>query len=100
MKQTNMTRRERDVYDYIVSFRARYRISPTIQEITEGIGLYSPSTVHRHVHNMIEKGFLTQPDGRSRAIMPVEDRAMPGAQACAGAGACFREDGAAARSFT
>ena len=71
MDQTRMTRRERDVYEFIVSFRARNRISPTMQEITDGIGLYSPSTVHRHIHNMIEKGFLTQPGGRSRAVAPV-----------------------------
>jgi repressor LexA len=63
-----ITRRQRQVYDYISDFVQRNGYSPSFQEIGEGIGLSSLATVHKHISNLEKKGLLTRDYNRSRSI--------------------------------
>ena len=47
-----ITRRQREVYDFISRFIAKHGHSPSYQEIMEGLGLNSLATVHKHVTNL------------------------------------------------
>ncbi len=69
----NMTKREQVIYDYVLLYRAEMHISPSMREIAEGVGLYSASTVHKHVHSLMDKGWLIPFEGKNRAIIPCED---------------------------
>src|SRR5438046_8700966 len=63
-----ITRRQRQVYDYISDFVQRNGYSPSFEEIGEGMGLSSLATVHKHISNLEKKGLLTRDYNRSRSI--------------------------------
>src|SRR2546428_9125805 len=63
-----ITRRQRQLYDYISDFVQKNGYSPSFEEIGEGLGLSSLATVHKHVSNLQKKGLLTRDYNRSRSI--------------------------------
>ena len=73
MGKIQMTKRENDVYHYIVKYRKEKRFSPSMREIAEGVGLHSASTVHVHVHNLMDKGWLQPVERMNRTILPVDE---------------------------
>src|SRR6266436_2356892 len=62
-----ITRRQRELYDFISRFVAEKQYSPSFEEIKEGMGLSSLATVHKHVTNLEKKGLLTRDYNRSRS---------------------------------
>ncbi len=63
-----ITKRQRELYDFISRFVAENGYSPSFEEIGEGMGLSSLATVHKHVTNLEKKGLLTRDYNRSRSI--------------------------------
>lgn len=63
-----ITRRQRQVYDFIAEFVQRNNFTPSFQEIGNGLGLSSLATVHKHITNLQKKGLLTRDYNRSRSI--------------------------------
>jgi repressor LexA len=63
-----LTRRQKQVYDFLASFVEEHGYSPSFEEIGEGLGLSSLATVHKHVSNLEEKGLLKRDYNRSRSI--------------------------------
>ena len=63
-----LTRRQREVYDYISEFVQKHGYSPSFEEIGHGLGLSSLATVHKHVTNLEKKGLLKRDYNRSRSI--------------------------------
>ncbi|HVZ18518.1 MAG TPA: transcriptional repressor LexA [Terriglobales bacterium] len=63
-----LTKRQRQVYDYIADFVSRNGYSPSFEEIGEGMGLSSLATVHKHISNLEKKGLLKRGYNRSRSI--------------------------------
>ncbi len=63
-----ITRRQKEMYDFISSFVDRNGYSPSFEEIAEGLGLSSLATVHKHITNLEEKGLLKRDYNRSRSI--------------------------------
>ncbi len=63
-----ITKRQREVYDFISEFVQKNGYSPSFEEIGEGLGLSSLATVHKHITNLEEKGLLTRDYNRSRSI--------------------------------
>ena len=63
-----LTRRQRQVYDYIAEFVQSHGYSPSFEEIGAGMGLSSLATVHKHVSNLEKKGLLKRDYNRSRSI--------------------------------
>lgn len=63
-----ITRRQRELYDFISEFVQKNGYSPSFDEIREGMGLNSLATVHKHVTNLEKKGLLTRDYNRSRSI--------------------------------
>ena len=51
-----MTRKEQVIYDFVILYREKMHFSPSMREIAEGVGLHSVSTVHKHVHSLVDKG--------------------------------------------
>ncbi len=71
-----LTRRQREIYDYICEFVRAKGYSPSLEEIGENFELSSVATVHKHVQHLVEKGFLRKAWNRSRSVEPLE---QPGA---------------------
>jgi repressor LexA len=63
-----ITKRQRQVYDFISEFVQRNGYSPSFEEIGEGLELSSLATVHKHISNLEKKGLLTRDYNRSRSI--------------------------------
>src|SRR5437868_153064 len=63
-----ITKRQRQVYDYISNFVQSHGYSPSFEEIGEGLGLSSLATVHKHISNLEKKGLLKRDYNRSRSI--------------------------------
>ncbi len=68
----NLTRRQKEILDYIRSYRTEHGISPTQREIRERFGLSSFGTVQKHLKRLEEKGALSREWNRSRGIAPSE----------------------------
>jgi repressor LexA len=63
-----ITKRQRQMYDFISDFVQKHSYSPSFEEIGDGMGLSSLATVHKHVSNLEKKGLLTRDYNRSRSI--------------------------------
>ena len=63
-----ITKRQREVYDFIHDFVQQHGYSPSFEEIGGGLGLSSLATVHKHVSNLEHKGLLKRDYNRSRSI--------------------------------
>ncbi len=67
-----LTRRQREIYDFVCRFVEENRYSPSLEEIGGQFGLTSVATVHKHIQHLVEKGFLRKAWNRSRSVEPVE----------------------------
>jgi repressor LexA len=67
-----LTRRQREIYDFICEFVQEKGYSPSLEEIGDHFGLSSVATVHKHVQHLVEKGLLRKSWNRSRSVEPVE----------------------------
>jgi repressor LexA len=63
-----LTKRQREIYDFISRFVTTKGYSPSFEEIGEGMGLSSLATVHKHLTNLEKKGMLKRDYNRSRSI--------------------------------
>ncbi len=70
-----LTRRQKQVLDFLVSFINRRGYSPSFEEIGGGLGLSSLATVHKHLETLEKKGFVRRGYNQSRSVEVV---AIPG----------------------
>ena len=63
-----VTRRQKEVLDFLETFVNRNGYSPSFEEIARGMGLKSLATVHKHITNLEKKGMLDRVHNRSRSI--------------------------------
>lgn len=63
-----LTKRQRQVYDFIARFVQKNGYSPSFEEIGAGLSLSSLATVHKHISNLERKGLLKRDYNRSRSI--------------------------------
>lgn len=71
-----LTRRQREIFDYICTFVEDQGYSPSLEEIAAHFGLSSVATVHRHVQHLVEKGMLRKAWNRSRSLEPVPQESV------------------------
>ncbi len=68
----HLTRRQREVFDFIQEYLEREGYAPSLEEIGLRFGLSSVATVHKHVQNLVEKGLLRKAWNRSRSLEIVD----------------------------
>src|SRR5215831_18338235 len=71
-KRMNLTKRQKEILDFIRSYRNEHGISPTQREIRETFRLSSFGTVQKHLKRLEEKGALAREWNRSRGISPAQ----------------------------
>ena len=64
----SLTKRQRQILDYVESFIEAYGYSPSFEEIAEHFGYSSLATVHEHLSNLEQKGFLRKNYNKSRSL--------------------------------
>ena len=70
-----LTRRQKQVLDFLVGFINKHGYSPSFEEIGASLDLSSLATVHKHMETLERKGFIKRGYNRSRSVEVV---AVPG----------------------
>lgn len=63
-----LTKRQNDILNYIKEYKVLHGYPPTIREIGAALDLHSPATIHAHLANLEQKGFIRKQDSKNRAI--------------------------------
>ena len=69
-----LTKRQREILDYLNEFIQQYGYAPSLEEIGRRFNLSSLATVHKHLTNLQEKGFIRRAWNRSRSVELVPTR--------------------------
>lgn len=69
-----LTKRQREILDYIEESIRDHGYAPTLEEIGKRFELRSMATVHKHVSNLEQKGLIRRKWNHSRSIELVETR--------------------------
>lgn len=68
MKEKELTKRQKDVLDYIKKYIAEHGYPPAIREICKGVNLSSPATVFVHMKNLESLGYIKTTSNKFRTI--------------------------------
>ena len=63
-----LTKRQKEVLDYLVNFLNKNGYSPSFEEIAHALKLTSLATVHKHLSTLERKGFVRRGYNQSRSI--------------------------------
>ena len=69
-----LTKRQREILDYLSEFIQQHGYAPSLEEIGRRFNLSSLATVHKHLTNLQEKGFIRRAWNRSRSVELVQTR--------------------------
>ncbi|MEI6597306.1 MAG: transcriptional repressor LexA [bacterium] len=64
----NLTKRQRQILDFITEFTGDNGYAPSLREIGEHFNLSSPATIHAHVQSLKQKGLLKTSFNEARSI--------------------------------
>jgi repressor LexA len=74
MRVLPLTKRQREILDYLNEFIQQHGYAPSLEELGRRFGLSSLATVHKHLTNLQEKGFIKRAWNRSRSVELVQTR--------------------------
>jgi len=63
-----LTKRQKEVLDFLVTFVNKHGYSPSFEEIGRALRLTSLATVHKHISTLERKGFVRRGYNQSRSI--------------------------------
>src|SRR5712691_6953026 len=63
-----LTKRQKEVLDFLVAFETKHGYAPSFEEIGKGLKLTSLATVHKHITTLEKKGFIRRGYNQSRSI--------------------------------
>jgi repressor LexA len=69
-----LTKRQREILDYLNEFIQQHGYAPSLEEIGRRFNLSSLATVHKHLSNLQEKGFIRRAWNRSRSVELIPTR--------------------------
>jgi repressor LexA len=75
MVELNLTKRQKEIFDFIKRYSAQHGYPPTVRDIGKAIGLTSSSTVHAHLANLEKIGLLRRDPTKPRAMEVLVDKA-------------------------
>lgn len=64
-----ITKKQKQVFDFINAYIAENGISPTIEEIRKQLKLKAVSTIHEHINTLKEKGYLSKSENSARSLV-------------------------------
>ncbi len=69
-----LTKKQREVLDFIGDFIKSKGYSPSLEEIGKHMGLSSVATVHKHVSQLMKKGFVRRGWNQNRSVELVPEK--------------------------
>lgn len=63
-----LTKRQKEVLEFLAEFIDRNRYSPSYEEIAVGLSLNSLATIHKHISSLESKGYLRRAFNQSRSL--------------------------------
>ena len=63
-----LTKRQKEVLEFLADFIDKNRYSPSYEEIADGLSLNSLATIHKHVSSLESKGYLRRAFNQSRSL--------------------------------
>ena len=63
-----LTERQNDILNAIKKFEAENGYPPTVREIASMVNLSSPATIHTHLTNLVNKGYLKKGSNKNRTL--------------------------------
>lgn len=69
----NLTKKQKQVFDFVNAYIAENGISPTIEEIRKKLKLKAVSTIHEHINSLKEKGYLSKSENSARSLSPQKE---------------------------
>jgi site-specific DNA-methyltransferase (cytosine-N4-specific) len=69
-----ITKRQKQVLDFIKSYKKQNKYSPSLEEIKENLKISSISTAHYHVNKLQEGGHLQKEYNKPRAVSPTKTK--------------------------
>ncbi|MGH7663838.1 MAG: transcriptional repressor LexA [Gemmatimonadaceae bacterium] len=72
-----LTRRQKEILDFLSSYSEERGYAPSFDEIAERFGYSSLATVHEHLSNLERKGYIRRTYNESRAIEILPSDAFP-----------------------
>jgi repressor LexA len=69
-----LTKRQREILDFLNEFIQQHGYAPSLEEVGRRFGLSSLATVHKHLTNLQEKGFIKRAWNRSRSVELVQTK--------------------------
>ena len=75
---SDLTRRQRHIYDYLRDHASQWPDPPTLDQLCEALGLQSRGSLHKHIQALVAAGLVEAMDGKHRGIRLAQN---PSAQA-------------------
>ena len=73
-----LTKRQEEILNFIKEYIVSNGYPPTVREIGSALGVSSPATIHAHLTNLADKGFIKKEETKNRAIeLLVENEFAP-----------------------
>lgn len=63
-----LTKRQKQIYEFIASSIRLHGYAPSLEEIGDELGLSSLATVHKHLQNLVDRGYILRSWNRARSI--------------------------------
>lgn len=71
-----LTKRQKEILDFIEEFLEKKGYSPSFEEIAEAFGYASLATVHEHLSNLERKGYIRKSYNESRSLELVREEVV------------------------
>lgn len=81
MQNINLTRRQKEIYDFLIDHYESFSAAPTLDELCNALGVKSRGSLHKHIQALTEAGLLEPADRKQRGIRlakpPATDDELP-----------------------
>ncbi len=68
----NLTRRQLEIYEYLVKNLHRFPLPPTLDELCQALGLSSRGSLHKQLQALVEAGLIEPMNNKRRGIRLVD----------------------------
>lgn len=63
-----ITDKQKVILEVIINYIEKEKISPTVRELCEIIGVKSPATIHTHLNKLEENGYISKRKDSPRSL--------------------------------
>ena len=67
-----LTKKQKELFDYLKEYISNNQISPSFEEMKEAVNLKSKSGIHRLISSLEERGFIKRLKHKARAMEIVD----------------------------